>query len=193
MGRSALRSVTTQNDNIKLSGYALTGTSSSISDEIEVGNNGKVRIRTTTTNGILNVGSSQGYYLSSAFGKVTKSGGGTGSGENKAVTIKATHAIVADRIYAFSDERIKHIKGISDNKTNNSLTQKVATGQYVVSFTTAFADEPTINITCHQPIGGSIRFAVVENITTTTFFVKVYNHNGSYKDSAFSFIAIGKE
>jgi hypothetical protein len=140
----------TATSNIKLSGYSLTGTSTSISDEIKVDNDGKVRIRTTTTNGILNVGSSQSYYFSGSFGKVTKSGGGTGSSENKAITIKANQGIVADRMYAFSDERIKHIKGISDNKKDLERLQQIEITNYTYIDTITRGNQPQKKVIAQQ-------------------------------------------
>ncbi len=116
--------------NIKLSGNSLTGASSSISDEIKVNNDGKVRIRTTTTNGILNVGGGLNDYLSGGFGKLTKTGGGTANGETKSISISANQGIVADRIYAFSDQRIKHIEGISNTKNDLELLQQIEITDY---------------------------------------------------------------
>jgi hypothetical protein len=103
----------TATQNLKLSSKSLRGTSSTSFDVLNVDNNGKVQIRTTSTNGILNVGNSVNYSFGN-FGKLTASGGGSGNNETKSVSINASHGVVASQMFAFSDARIKNIKGISD-------------------------------------------------------------------------------
>ena len=140
----------TATSNIKLSGNALSGTSTSVSDEIKVDNDGKVRIRTTTTNGILNVGSSQNRSLSSNFGKLTKSGGGTGNNEIKAISIYASHGIVGQQIFAFSDKRIKNIKGVSDNKKDLELLQQIQITDYTYIDTVTRGNQPQKKVIAQQ-------------------------------------------
>jgi hypothetical protein len=98
---------------------------------------------------MLNVGSSLNYSLGS-FGKLTKSGGGSSNNETKAVSIQASHGVVAPQIFAFSDARIKNIHGISNSKKDLDFLQQIEITDYTYIDTITKGRQPQKKVIAQQ-------------------------------------------
>ena len=107
--------------NISLNGNAIQRTDTDI---IKIGNDGKVGIGSDApTTSILKVGSGVSKSTLS-HGKLTASGGGTGSSQNRVISILANYGIAADILFAISDARVKNIQSVSNGmKDLNTLNQ----------------------------------------------------------------------
>jgi hypothetical protein len=76
------------------------------------------------------------------------------------------------------------------NVTNLGFSSsRTAAGQYSVTFTTAFADEPIITATV---LGNDPRFTAIESVSTSGFTIRIRARDGSNESTAFNFIAIGE-
>ncbi len=142
----------TATQNIKLNGHSIVHSSG---DVISIGNDGKVGFKGTESTsshsiqGILRVNGSVSRSTSS-HGKLTKSGGGTGSSQNRDVSILASNNIVASIFFAISDARVKNIQGISNGKEDLETLNQIDIVDYYMKDTIASGTQAQKKVIAQQ-------------------------------------------
>ena len=182
IGYSAGENIITGSKNVMIGNYA--GGTADVSERLFIDNsntdnpliwgdfgnnelvfNGDVGIGTSPTKAKLEIeGSGSDQSFTSTHGVLIASGAGTNSSNTSTLSIYATSDVAANGYLAFSDARIKNIKGISDSKNDLNTLMNIQITDYTMKDTIEQGNQ-TIKKVIAQQVAEVYPQAVNTNLT----------------------------